>query len=75
MALHVFRGHKKEKNNLPPITDCFFFHKLISIQDVRCSMFHFTCSATAAIALCSCIGELSPANDKNAELNIHLALV
>ena len=31
-------------------------------------MFHFTCSATAAIALCSCIGELSPANDKNAEL-------
>ena len=52
-----------------------FFHKLISIQDVRCNMLHFTCSATADIALCSCTSKLSPINDKDAALNIHLALI
>ena len=52
-----------------------FFHKLISIQYVSCNVFQFTCSATVAIALCSCTSELSPANDKDPELNINLALI
>ena len=47
----------------------------ISVQDVRCNMLHFTCSATADIALCSCTSKLSPINDKDAALNIHLALI
>ena len=29
-------------------------------------MLHFTCSATAAIALCSCTSKLSPISDKDA---------
>ena len=46
-----------------------FFHKLISMQDVRCNMLRLTFSSTASIILRLCTSELSPNNDKDAELN------
>ena len=53
----------RRKISYHPLLICFFY-KLISIQDVGCK-----CSITAAITLCSCTSELSPTNDKDAELS------
>ena len=39
------------------------------MHDVRHMLGIFKCSSTAGITLSSCTGELSPDNDKDAELN------
>ena len=54
-----------------------FFHKLISVRDVWYNMLHLEYSSTAAVILSSCTGELSPTNNKDAELNrqFHSALI
>ena len=57
-----------EENNLPPII-YGFFHKVISMHDVRHMLGIFKCSSTAGITLRSCTGELSPDNDTDPELN------
>ena len=57
-----------EENNLPPLY-IDFFHKVISMHDVRHVLGIFKCSSTVTITLRSCTSELSRADEKDAELN------